>query len=57
MVLSLVDQTVLQLIKILDDWPLEIDMGNYTDVIYKNIMDFQKAFGSVPHKRLINKIN
>ena len=54
MVLSLVDQTVLQLIKILDDWPLEIDKGNYTDVIY---MDFQKAFDTVPHKRLISKMN
>ena len=54
MVLSLVDQTVLQLIKILDGWPLEIDKGNYTDVIY---MDFHKAFDTVPHKGLISKIN
>ena len=33
--------TVLQLIKILDEWTSEMDKGNYTDVIY---MDFQKAF-------------
>ena len=43
-------RSTVQLIKILDDWTLEMDMGNYTDVIY---MDFQKAFETVPHKRLI----
>ena len=44
--------TVLQLIKILDEWTSEMDMGNYTDVIY---MDFQKAFDTVPHTRLTSK--
>ena len=44
--------TFLQLIKILDEWTSEMDKGNYTDVIY---MDFQKAFDTVPHKRLISK--
>ena len=39
--------TVLQLIKILDEWTSEMDKGNYTDVIY---MDFQKAFDTVPHE-------
>ena len=45
--------TVLQLIKILDECTSEMDKGNYTDVIY---MDFQKAFDTVPHKRLISKL-
>ena len=45
--------TVLQLIKILDEWTSEMDKGNYTDVIY---MDFQKAFDTVPHTRLISKL-
>ena len=45
--------TVLQLIKILDEWTSEMDKGNYIDVIY---MDFQKAFDTVPHTRLISKL-
>ena len=46
--------TVLQLITILDTWTYEIDKGHHTDVIY---MDFKKAFDTVPHKRLISKLN
>ena len=46
--------TVLQLINVLDNWTLGLDNGNYTDVIY---MDFQKAFDTVPHNRLINKLD
>ena len=42
--------TVLQLIKILDEWTSEMDKGNYTDVIYN--MDFD----TVPHTRLISKL-
>ena len=41
--------TVLQLIKILDEWTSKMDKGNNTDVIY---MDFRKAFDTVPHKTL-----
>ena len=46
--------TVLQLITILDTWTYEIDRGHHTYVIY---MDFKKAFDTVPHKRLISKLN
>ena len=46
--------TILQLITILDTWTYEIDRGHHTDVIY---MDFKKAFDTVPHKRLISKLN
>ena len=46
--------TVLQHIKVLDNWTMGLDDGNYTDVIY---MDFQTAFDTVPHKRLINKLD
>ena len=43
--------TILQLLIILDKWTEILDKGGYVDVIY---CDFQKAFDTVPHKRLID---
>ena len=37
----------------LDDWTEILDNGYIIDIIYT---DFQKAFNSVPHKRLLSKI-
>ena len=44
---------VLQLLKIIDDWLLNLENGNQIDIIYT---DFEKAFDKVPHKRLLNKL-
>ena len=44
---------VTQLIQVLDEWTHILDMGREVDVIY---LDFQKAFDSVPHRRLLNKL-
>ena len=38
--------TVLQLLKIFDDWTHKMDQGVQIDVIYT---DFEKAFDKVPH--------
>ena len=46
--------TVVQLIKVLDNWASGLDNENYTDAKH---MDFKKAFDKVPHKRLINKLD
>ena len=45
--------TTLQLLRALEDWTTELDAGNEVDIIY---IDFQKAFDSVPHKRLLHII-
>jgi len=42
-----------QLLNIMDHFAKALDKGNYVDVIY---LDFQKAFDSVPHKRLLCKL-
>ena len=45
--------TSLQLLAVLDKWTEALDCGYSIDVIY---MDFQKAFDTVPHRRLIGKL-
>jgi len=45
--------TVLQLLKIMDDWTTQLDSGGQIDVIYT---DFAKAFDTVPHHRLLFKL-
>ena len=45
--------TVLQLIKVIDEWTRALDEGEAVDVIY---CDFMKAFDRVPHRRLIKKV-
>ena len=44
---------VTQLIEVLDQWTEELDNHNCIDTIY---LDFQKAFDTVPHQRLLNKL-
>ena len=44
---------VIQLLKVLDEWSQTIDQGESIDCVY---MDFQKAFDTVPHGRLITKL-
>ncbi|KAK3089529.1 hypothetical protein FSP39_004304 [Pinctada imbricata] len=45
--------TALQLLSVLEKWTNALDEGNPVDCIY---MDFQKAFDTVPHRRLISKL-
>ena len=44
---------VTQLLHIFEEWSASIDDNKAIDVIY---LDFRKAFDTVPHKRLINKL-
>ena len=43
-----------QLLQVLDYFTQHLDKGDSVDVIY---LDFQKAFDSVPHQRLIQKLS
>ena len=45
--------TSLQLIRVLEEWTEALDRGQQVHCIY---MDYQKAFDTVPHKRLLSKI-
>ena len=42
-----------QLLEVLDEWTEILDDGGSIDAVY---MDFQKAFDTVPHRRLLEKI-
>ena len=45
--------TTLQLLKVLDVWSEILDAGGQIDCAY---LDFSKAFDTVPHKRLLEKL-
>jgi hypothetical protein len=45
--------TTLQLLRVLDEWTEALDCGYEVDVAY---LDYQKAFDTVPHRRLIYKL-
>lgn len=46
--------TTSQLLKIVDEWTKALDDGHYIESIY---LDIEKAFDTVPHKRLLHKLN
>jgi len=45
--------TTLQLLSVIDHWTEIMDEGNSLDVLY---LDFSKAFDTVPHQRLLKKL-
>jgi hypothetical protein len=46
--------TVTQLLQTMEDWTKALDENKPVDIIY---LDFQKAFDTVPHLRLANKLH
>jgi hypothetical protein len=44
--------TVTELLECIGNWADELDSGNYVDIVY---IDFQKAFDSVVHSKLLRK--
>ena len=44
---------ITQLLEVLDSWTETLDEGGSIDIVY---MDYQKAFDSVPHRRLLLKL-
>jgi len=44
---------VTQLLEVIDEWYEILDEGGNIDTVY---LDFQKAFDTVPHRRLMNKL-
>ena len=45
--------TTIQLIRVLEEWTEALDAGVGVDCVY---MDYQKAFDTVPHRRLLGKL-
>ena len=45
--------TALQLLRVLDEWTEALDEGKAVDCVY---MDYQKGFDTVPHNRLMKKL-
>ena len=43
-----------QLLECMEDWTKSFDQRKSTDIIY---MDFDKAFDTVPHERLLSKLH
>ena len=45
--------TALQMLKVMDTWTEILDRGGEIDVLF---LEFMKAFDTVPHRRLLNKM-